>query len=120
MSDNAQPSAGPRNGQDDNPPPRDDAADQARLDELGSWTSLGPQVGAAPPANNVMLHAYGALNERHTALLREMKDSGLGLWNLLRLADESGSEDAWNSRELEQAAARLEESLMWAEKHFVM
>lgn len=122
MSDNAQPSSPARNGKDDGAglPPRDDAADQARLDDPATWAGAAPQTAAAPPVNNIMLHAYGALNDRHAALLREMKDSGLGLWNLLRLADESGFEDAWNSRELEEAAKRLEESLMWAEKYFVM
>jgi hypothetical protein len=79
-----------------------------------------PSQQPAPPANNVMLHGYAVLGERHAALLRDMKDSGLGLWNLLRIADESGTDAAWNSRELELAALRLEEALMWAEKHFVM
>lgn len=122
MSDNVQqPAGGLRNGETDSAglPPRDDAADQAKLNDPETWAPT-PSAQPAPPANNIMLHAYGALNERHAALLRDMKDTGLGLWNLLRLADESGTEEAWNSRELETAATRLEEALLWAEKHFVM
>jgi hypothetical protein len=116
MSDNAQPL---RNGEDDGAglPPRDEAADQKKLDDLATWA---PSPQPSPPPNNVMLHAYGSLSDRHAGLLREMKDGGLGLWNLLRLADESGTDEAWNSRELETAATRLEEALLWAEKHFVM
>ena len=120
MSDNAQPGGGLKNGETDagGLPQRDDAADQAKLDNPEMWA--GPIPQAAPPGNNVMLHAYAMMNERHAAMLREMKDQGLGLWNLLRIADESGLEEAWNSRELEHAATRLEEALLWAEKHFVM
>ena len=119
MSDNAQ-QPGLRNGETDAAglPPRDDAADQKLLEDPNTWAV--PSAQAGPPPNNVMLHAYGVMNERHSALLREMKDHGLGLWNLLRLADESSTDDAWNSRELETAATRLEEALLWAEKHFVM
>jgi len=119
MSDNAQP--GLRNGETDSAglPPRDDAADQKLLEDPATWAPA-PSAQVGPPPNNIMLHAYGVMNERHSSLLREMKDHGLGLWNLLRLADESGTDDAWNSRELETAATRLEEALLWAEKHFVM
>jgi hypothetical protein len=133
MSDNAQPAGGLKNGEDPGGlPPRDDAADQAALEDPATWDTSGsmrvsggaagaePSQQPAPPANNVMLHGYAVLGERHAALLRDMKDSGLGLWNLLRIADESGTDAAWNSRELELASLRLEEALMWAEKHFVM
>jgi hypothetical protein len=126
MSDNAQPVGGLRNGEDDGAglPPRDDAADQRKLEELAweapptGW-SPSPQP-VAPPANNVMLHAYGVMSERHAQMLRDMKDCGLTLWGLMRLADDSVTDGPWNSRELETAATRLEESLLWAEKHFVV
>lgn len=59
--------------------------------------------------NNVMRHAYRVLTDEEKALMQEIKDDGLALWNKI---DGIGA-----SRELSVAKTKLEEAVMWAVKH---
>ena len=59
--------------------------------------------------NNVMRHEYRVLTDVEKAAMKEIKDLGLALHNLI---DRIGS-----SREVSLAKTKVEEAVMWAVKH---
>lgn len=59
--------------------------------------------------NNVMRHQYRVLSDDEKALMQQIKDEGLALYNLF--------ENAGNSRELSIAKTKVEEAVMWGVKH---
>lgn len=60
-------------------------------------------------SNNTMRHQYRVLSDAEKAAVSRFKDVGQ---SLITYCDEIGE-----SRELELAKARVEESVMWAVKH---
>jgi len=79
-----------------------------------------PQPPPAPyQATNLFLHGYRQLTEQQAHALRSVKDLALMLFRQLHALEGSAlDEPDFNSRELQQAGLRLEESLLWVEKHF--
>lgn len=59
--------------------------------------------------NNVMRHQYRELSEDEKLQMRDIKDRGLELYNLI--------EAIGSSRELSLAKTKTEEAVMWAVKH---
>jgi hypothetical protein len=59
--------------------------------------------------NNVMRHGYRVLSDEEKALMQEIKDDGLALWNKIHAIG--------SSRELAIAKTKLEEVVMWTVKH---
>lgn len=59
--------------------------------------------------NNVMRHQYRELSEDEKLQMRDIKDRGMELYNLI--------EAIGSSRELSLAKTKTEEAVMWAVKH---
>lgn len=59
--------------------------------------------------NNVMRHQYRVLSDDEKLKMQTLKDKGLELFNLIELCGQS--------RELDLAKIKVEESIMWAVKH---
>ena len=73
-----------------------------------------------PPDNNVMMHRYRELDATQMQQMRDIKDTALQLWNDLHVIDGTSADHlAFDSFALQQAGARLEESMLWVEKHFL-
>jgi hypothetical protein len=66
-------------------------------------------AGDERTVNNVMRHEYRVLTDVEKAAMKEIKDLGLALHNLI---DRIGS-----SREVSLAKTKVEEAVMWAVKH---
>jgi hypothetical protein len=92
--------------------------------ETGTDTLAETTNGQAPqqisqPPDNIMLHGYRQLTEAQERQLRELKDTGLQLWNDLHAIDGSSTERRiFDNRELGHAAVKLEEMMLWIEKFF--
>lgn len=100
---------------------RDDAADTAALEALRQTVVAAEQAQQQPvqPASNVMLHQPRALTDWQNEKLALLKDIALVLNNELHTIDGSEpTQPEFYARELDQAALKLEECLLWAEKHF--
>lgn len=68
----------------------------------------------ARTVNNVMRHQYRVLTDAEKAQMQAIKDKGLELFELIQsLAPIKGL----GSRELDIAATRTEEAVMWAVKY---
>lgn len=59
--------------------------------------------------NNVMRHEYRVLSDREKKVLKDLKDKGRELHDMINLIG--------NSRELSIARTKIEEAVMWAVKH---
>ena len=87
---------------------------------LAQPVTLANETPSAVP-NNVMLHAYATLTQGELEVLADIKDGALAMWNTLKQVDQTSAEDReFQSRELSHAAARLEECVLWVEKHFLV
>jgi len=58
--------------------------------------------------NNVMRHQYKVLTDAEKQLMLDVKDMGLGFWEVLNSQGQS--------RELSLAKTKIEEAVMWAVK----
>lgn len=71
--------------------------------------------------NNVMRHEYRVLNDVEKALMKEVKDTGLGFTafvdHIAQATARNSDEAARGSRELSIAKTKIEEAVMWAVKH---
>jgi hypothetical protein len=98
---------------------RDDGADEAALREMveGRWREI---IEAPLPEQNVFLHGYRQSDDAQLARMRRLKDVALVLWQEMHEADGSKPDLAtpFNSREMGLASLRLEEAMLWVEKHF--
>ncbi len=79
---------------------------------------------ASAPSTNVMRHEYRILNEEEKALMKRIKDLGKEFYDLVYSIQRRPSPDADVnavrrpvSRELNIAATKIEEAVMWAVKH---
>ena len=109
------------NGESEPLPQRDDDQDRQTLLNPDTWREAesNQNLTSAEVGNNIMLHGYRQLAEPQQMALRNLKDLALNLWNELHVIDgSSAGRPEFNSRELETAAVRLEEAMLWAEKHF--
>ncbi len=59
--------------------------------------------------NNVMRHEYRVLSEEEKQAMKQIKDMGLAMHELI--------ESIGQSRELSLAKTKIEEAVMWAVKH---
>lgn len=67
--------------------------------------------------NNVMRHEYRVLTDDEKLLMRELKDKGLEMHNLLHRIGKTAHGYSFASRELSVAATKTEEAVMWGVKH---
>ena len=66
----------------------------------------------APPGNNAARHVRPDTEDA----MRPFRDLALGLLNEMHLADVSSADgNDWNTPEMQQAAIKLQECLMWIE-----
>jgi len=101
------------------PHERDDGADAAALQQLVAGRYLDI-INAPLPEQNLFLHGYRQSDDAQLARMRRLKDIALVLWQEMHEADGTKPEigAAFHSREMGLAALRLEEAMLWVEKHF--
>lgn len=100
---------------------RDENADNAALAELRQEAAAAQQAQpqAVQPTSNIMLHQTRDMTDWQIEKLSLLRDIALVLNGELHTIDGSNpAQSEFYSRELDQAALKLEEALLWAEKHF--
>lgn len=118
----APPETQPEAAQPANSPPPAWAADIAVPDDIApTWEGVAEALARPTPSpNNIMLHSYRTLDAAELDALGQVKDLALSLWNTLKFIDQSSAEDGdFQSRTLSEAGKRLEECVLWVEKHFL-
>lgn len=75
-------------------------------------------ISDARTVNNVMRHNYRVLSDGEKQQMKSIKDEGLGLVQLLHeIGGTDPTGDRHASRELSLAQTKIEEAVMWVEKH---